>query len=423
MAEALRVLVLSCSSRTNGELTMVLDWAARLRLPVGLHVACGPGSVALAARSGARVHTYPQVGAGLARRRILETVARVRPDVVIIADLALVHLSTELGPGLLPLLPALAASVPTVALDLYDWDRNYPEMDTWGTRLHAAFPPVPSAVGRLLPCPVHAPGPSTPGRGRYAVMADRGPVSAAARQDARDRLALGDAPVLLWTTSPWQHPVDSAMRMAPHQHVVPQSATGARVLTHLPAYLLRLLDRAARRVPGLTLLHVGPQRFPVPADVTTLVYRHLASLPPPDFEAALSAADVFFSVNCPASSAIRATTFRLPVLTAMQSRTVTAPPSDPDLARYSDDTLGGFPFAVWPVGLHHTVHALLRDNPFRDMQQFTDILDPEALVDSVVTLLRPDAADSLRHAQHVAWRRITESAGDPDQALAAARMS
>ena len=397
----MKLCVLGLSARTNGELTMALDVATRLR-PAQLHAVVGTPSVTLAASHGARVHPFPLVAGPLAFRRIVEHVKALEPDVILLADLALLHLSTELGPSLLPLAHVLPTLAPTVALDLYDWDTNAATMDTFGVQLHQVFGPVPANIGRLLPCPMHPPQDNTPGHGFYRVMEDSGPLSTSERTRVRQDLGLS-GPVVLWTTSAWQHPVHGRMHMAPHQTVLPQAAAGQRIMEHFPMYALRLLDRVSARVGGVTLLHVGPLPFPMTDDLTSLRYVHRNTVGPEVFLPLLGSVDLLFNPNTPASSAWRATTMRVPVLSVHQHAAPTS--EDPALRRYQDATPGAFAWSVWPVGLHNTVHNLLRPNPTAAAAHVhANALQPEVLVEAAVELLKNPGP--LQHAQGLMWRGL-----------------
>lgn len=412
----MHLCVLGLSSRSNGELTMALDVAARLR-PEQLTAVVGTPSVRVALAYGAQVRTFPLVGATLAYQRIVEHLTALKPDVILLADLALLHLSTELGPGLLPLAWFLPSLAPTVALDLYDWDHNAATMDTFGRALHTAFPPVPPSLGRLAPCPLNTPRTNAAGRGHYRVMEDVGPLSNSARQTTRDALGL-TGPVVLWTTSAWQHPVAGRMHMAPHQTVLKEAAQGERTMLSFPAYALRLLERVAQRMDGATLLHVGPQPFAVPDGLTSLRYQHHASLPPERFVDLLGCVDLLFNPNTPSSTAWRATTRRVPVLSVHQ--TVEGSVSDADAKAYLDALGPTFSWSVWPVGLHVTVHNLLQANPVAAAaHRHVNVLQADAVVDAAVSLLK--APDGLRHAQDALWRSL-EPLETAQAFTAAARM-
>ena len=53
--------------------------------------------------------------------------------------------------------------------------------------------------------------------------------------------------------------------------------------------------------------------MPPPETCPNLRYEHRAQLPPGDFRALLGSADLYASPNCPASTAVRAASLRVPV--------------------------------------------------------------------------------------------------------------
>ena len=294
MAAPLKLAILGCSGYSTGELTLALDWVRRCTRPVELTLLVPKPLASSVAWTGARVVTFPQRGGFLGLSRLRRVLAEAPPDALLLADLMLFH-DAPYEFGLSFALVADPESVPykVLALDLYDWDARWKRLDLHGTRRFEAMPPVPAGVGRLMPSPYLAPAHSTPGRGRYAMMADGTPLSAEEKRAARADLGLGQGKVALVVTSPWQH-------VARIEH-------GAEhVSQHLPAFMLRLLDMAAQRVGGLTLVHLGPAPIIVPDDVKTLGYQHLPQLPPGPYRQLLGCVDLVVTPNCIGSSTIRA---------------------------------------------------------------------------------------------------------------------
>jgi hypothetical protein len=415
MVTPLKVVVLGCSGTTTGELTLALDWVKRLRRPVGLTTLVS-ALVAPAVRWAGPVVTYPARGGFLALSRIKRTLADVDPDLILVADLLLFRGAwLELGVPLDGVVAPYVEDGRVVGLDLYDWDRRQGLLDFHGEAVCASWPGVPQEVGRLMPSPYLAPGPCVPGRGRYAMMEDEGPLSAAEKRCVRDELGLGPGRLVLTTTSGWQH-------------VAQQEKDAAPVARHFPALMLRLLDLAARGAGEVTLAHVGPGPMVVPPDVTGVHYRFLERLPPDRFQALLGAADLLLTSNCIATTAIRAACRRVPVASLFLGAAVATPPpcdngSPPARAldTYLRATCPTYPFHVWPLGLHRGMESIFEDNPFSALQERLDLLRPEAVVEGLHRLLVDGGrADALRGVQADYFRLLGSTLGSPDDALTAA---
>ncbi|MEW5852514.1 MAG: DUF6365 family protein [Myxococcota bacterium] len=406
----MKLAVLGCSAITTGELTVALEFARRLRRDVALHALVGTPALAAARAHGATVHPWPTVGArGAAFQRIANTLQDLRPDVLLVADLFLLHgLSPELGSSLLPLLEHAMRRMPVVALDYYDFRRHRGHLDLLGERV--VLPTMSSLPGVVLPSPLVPPEGNTPGRGRFLMMDDVGPLSAERRREIRGGLGLGaKEKVIILTTSRWQHEV-------------PRIPAARPMAEHIPGWLLRCLDVAARAAGGVTLLHVSPVPLDAPA-LDSLRYRHMPSLPRDRFVDVMSSVDLALSLNTPASSNIRAMTLRVPVLCAHLPDTPTLPTvSDVSLARERDVLLGqlGKPHAwsLWPAGFYTFVQEVLRDNPFSSVHRYVNVLDADALIAEATRLLTN--ADDVRHAQERYLRTAASTVGTPDEALDAA---
>ena len=425
MAHPLKVLVLGCSAVTNGELLMVFDFLRRCRTPLTLSAAVGVPSVSLATWAGAQPFTYPMLGASRALTRLDDIFSRVAPDALVIADLLLIHgVSSEMGAALLPIIDHARKRCRVVALDLYDWDHTATIIDGFGSPLFPNLAPLAPGIGRLLPSPSLPPARSTPGRGHYAMMEDRGPLSAEERQRVRTQLGLPESPVVLLTTSRWQHGAPGQGPM--WQKLVPSAPGGARVVEHFPRLLLRLMDHAGQQLGGLTLVHVGPHAFAPPAEgLRHLDYRFLNALEPALFERMLGAVDVYVSPNCPASTAVRAASLRVPVLTIHQGaggapQTGTSAPHLA-LRQYLDAVLPTYPWSMWPLGFHRVLARNLEGNPFAQTQLHTDVMQPDALVNALVSLIVDRAsAQSLQHAQAQYFGQLAALVDNVDTALRSA---
>lgn len=413
MAYKLRVLVLGCSAVTTGELTMGFELLKRCRRPMELHALVGTSLVGLASWYGARVHPYPTIGVGLALGKIESVVRAVRPDVIFVADMLLMYgLSMEFAGRLSGLVPEALAIGKVVGLDLYDFDRTALDVDIFGRHMLETMPYIPAELGRVSPSPSLRPEKSTPGRGRYAMMDDHGPLADADKRATRAGLGItGDEAMVVITTSAWQH------RLA-------QRAESAAVATHFPTLLYEYLDQAAQASRPVHVIHVGGDDMPPPAAATRTKYQHHTSMPPEAFKRLLGAADLYLSPNCPASTAVRAMSLRVPVATLFAGSSAPDTGSSPAtqaLGRYIEATRGGYPFFLWPVGLHAMLARVLEDNPFAGAQKLLDIHEADRAVEGIATLLRGGAAaDALRHAEESYFREMLATVDSPDDALASA---
>jgi hypothetical protein len=219
-------------------------------------------------------------------------------------------------------------------------------------------------------------------------------------------------PLVLTFTSPWQHVAQS----------IPEASGVTR---KFPALMLRLLDQAAARVGGTTLVHLGPAAINRPADVTCLRYQHVAQMSPDRFRRLLGAADLVLTPNCIASSAVRAATMRVPVaslrLDLDGERAPSADESTPArkaLAAFLRDAASPYGFLVWPLGLRRAMRSILEDNPFAATQAHLDVLDADGTVEGLVRLLAdPGAGDEIRAGQAAYFATLDREMDGADAAL------
>jgi hypothetical protein len=413
MTAPLRLAILGCSALTTGELTLALDWARRCKRPLELTLVVSRLMAAQVKWAGP-VRTFPGRGGILVYSRIRDIVAELNPDALLLADVLLYKgIHYELGVNLDPLVDDWLSRFRVLGLDLFDWDANSRIIDCQGETHFSSARPLQQGIARLLPSPYLAPAPSSPGRGRYAMMEDAQPLAATDRAAIRESLGLGSGPVVMFTSSPWQH-------------LAEKEKLTARVASHFPALMLRLLDLAARPLGGVTLVHLGPADMAIPPDVKGIRYRHFPQLPPEDYRRLLGTADLLLTPNCIATSAIRAASMRVPVAALYMGSPVQHAPavegSDAQraLATYLQATCPTYAFRAWPLGLHAVMSRILQNNPFAAMQRHLDVLDPDAAVDGLSHILRDSSdADALRHQQANAFRAMA-GVGTPDDALNAA---
>lgn len=411
MTAPLKLTVLGCSATTTGELTLALDWVKRCTRPLDLTIMV---SAVMAPRVqwAGHVVTYPTRSGFFTRSRIRQTLKELSPDVLLIADMLLLKgVHYEIGVSLDSVVAECMVDRKVVGLDLYDWDTNAARIDCYGECLFADNHSFPFSMTRLMPSPYLPPGPSTPGRGRYAMMEDGIPLSNHEKQAVREELGLGSGKVVLVTTSPWQD-------------VARQEVHIGRVATHFPALLLRLLDHAVRSCGPVTLAHLGPMPWTLPDDVHHVVYRHIPQMPPAQYHRLLGVADLVLTGNCVGTSVIRAASMRVPAVSLFMGQAVQTPPelggSHPQqaLSAYLKAVCPTYAFRVWPMGWHRLMNAVMQDNPFRGIQVHLDVMDPDGAVEGLRrVLVEPCAADELRQAQERYFSLLTTTMGSADQAL------
>lgn len=418
-----RIAVLGCSGVSTGELTLAFDWLGRCERPLEVHALVSEHAAAAAGWAGATVHQWPAVGGRVGAEQIEAQLEAIAPDAVLIADLLLLYVSSpEFGRFfrrssnlLVPVLERARARSKLLALDLYDWDANGRHVDLLGSAAATFVATVPEGVGRLMPSPYLTPRASSPGRGRYAMMADGQPASKRAKQQTRRALGVGNNKIVFIATSPWQHNFASNPR-------------GAATTQHYPLLVARLLDQVAARVGGLTLIHLGPAPLPPAIGLEALEYRHVPQIPPAQFRGLLGAADLVLAANCIATTNVRAASLRVPVATVHLSKAVPTPPkkrsrtaAEAALADYLAAACPTYACSVWPLGLHRLMRGVLARNPFKGIQAHLDAFAPNACVDRLQALLAdPGTADALRQAQSAYFERLAADTDTPEVALDAA---
>ncbi len=390
---------------------MALDWARRLTTAPELHACVATGLVQQVAWAGVKAWPYPALGLPRAIPRMEEALRSVRPDVVILADVLLAYgLSPDFADGLSYVVPHVLEQSRVLALDLYDLDDTALHVDIFGRPLFTRPPVVPPSVGRLLPCPANLPGRSTKGRGRYAMLKDQGPVSAVDKAATRSRLGIPEGPLVVMTTSPWQHALE-------------RRAEAKDVTQHAPALMFRLLAAALEGGPA-TVVHIGPQPLAVPKDCEGLDYRHQPQVPPSDFAALLGAANVYLSNNCPASTAVRAASLRVPVVTmhlGNGSPAHSTTRAGKALRAYMDATSHRYGCSLWPLGMRGMVERVLKDNPFVETQLHVDGMRPDDAVETLKGALRDKGVvEALQGRQEAFFKLLGASVDTPDVAFQAA---
>ncbi|HEY1548059.1 MAG TPA: DUF6365 family protein, partial [Kofleriaceae bacterium] len=185
-------------------------------------------------------------------------------------------------------------------------------------------------------------------------------ITAPSRTETRRRLGVPErASLIVWPTARWQ---------LPSSHDQPDLARTAARLAELVVPVFAALG------DEVTIAHVSPEPI---ATAVPPSYRHIAQLPPSQFEALVGAADVLLSFNAVASSLATAVSLGVPTaLCTSRSRW------------------------AWPLSLDGILAPLVRDNPFYATMSR---LDPER-ADELIAGLRAllfdaDVRDQRRAAQ------------------------
>jgi hypothetical protein len=256
-------------------------------------------------------------------------------DSVCLVDLAAVALT--FGQNLLSLAPVRAIAN-VVALDLWSLAETERVFD-FGQR-HSQLPEEVLAFPRLVPVPFARPEAD----GGYNAWAPNRPLSPDERARVRERFGVSGERVLVMPTAAWQ---------APDRHDDPRARELARQVPPV------LMARVARS--GATLVHVGPAPWAEPSPR----YRHLAQLPPADFQDLVGAADAVLTANLSATTIATALAAEVPVVA------VTSPQ-----------------FRVWPLGYVKLLGPVLADNPMMSCVREVDIGDEHGFL----AALEPDAS-------------------------------
>ena len=409
----MKLAVIGCSGVSTGELTLVLDWARRLERDVDLHLIVSEQIAPSLAWTNATIHPFVLRGGSAGALSIERSLAAIEPDAVLIADLLLCYLTSPefgrvfRGANLLAAVVARATTrYPVIALDLYDWDENASAIDLAGSTDQSLATAVPPAVGRLMPSPYLRPEPSTPGRGRYAMMDLAATPSKKQRAAVRKHLGLTGT-VVLTTTSPWQH-------------LFSANPAAAGVTAALPPLMLSLLDEAASK-RAVTLVHLGPAPISPLPRLKATTYRHVPQLPPDQFLPLLSSVDLVLAPNAIATTNIRAASMGIPVATLEVGRGPLR--GHPALETYAKAAQPPYPFRVWPLGFYDLMQGVLRDNPFATIQQALDACEPAACVEGLADLLTGKAAKRLGEAQRDYFETLSTRIDSAEEALVQALKS
>jgi hypothetical protein len=227
------------------------------------------------------------------------------------------------------------APAPVVALDLWSLGEGERVFDLGATR--QPLGPEVLGIPRLVPVPLARP--EVPEA--YAAWPGNQPLAPEARAAVRRRLGVdaGSKRMVIMPSASWQRAAAQ-----------PDAATRASATVVPPLVLARLAGLDA------TLIHVGPERWAPDGPR----YRHVAPLPPPEFERLVAAADRLLTLNISATSIATALAAGVPVV-----------------AVFSAGGPGVAPFRVWPLGLGRLLAPVLDDNPFLGCVRAVELFDED----------------------------------------------
>ncbi|HNN95067.1 MAG TPA: DUF6365 family protein, partial [Pseudomonadota bacterium] len=140
----------------------------------------------------------------------------------------------------------------------------------------------------------------------------------------------------------------------------------------------------------------------------------LPQVPPAEFHALLSAADLLLCVNAAATSLVAATAAGLPSVLLVNSYAgepdevaSRLPGADPFLRGWLDRLGTLHRFRVCPLGLYELLAPVLHDNPYATTFSIVEMLEIEAVVAACSQLLfDAAAAQAMRERQASYWASL-----------------
>jgi hypothetical protein len=234
----------------------------------------------------------------------------------------------------------------------------------------------------------------------YQALPEAIRVDKRARDRMRDSLGLETgSKAVLFCTAQWQHIADwrfpclspaVGQQIATNQEqaiskeewikFASQWNAAQRLASALPVLLAEYLSQTGKAVH---LIHVGPRPYVLGPGLNER-YRWLAPLPPCDFNALLAAVDLVVSANISATTIAKCMVLRVPTLVLQNSISASTrqaaeeslkTPLSPWMVRWLEGALPLLPFALWPLGYHRFLEAILADNPYRGALDVAEILD------------------------------------------------
>ena len=393
-----RVIFLGLGHLSNGDISIAADFARQL--PAGrFEVAFVTSAAAASYVRATGLVTHPLASRNPERN--LETfdqlVADFRPDLFVAADAYTLYYSTAWSGLSVPLLRE-RYGIPLASFDQYDYLAPDYAVDFYGGH-RTRFPRLLDDCDLLIRnSPLNRPAPSEPG-----VIVTRmicgGSAPLAVSRPRRD------PPTVFLTNSRWES-----------VNVVHSPAMG-QLMTAMPQILHSHL--AALHRP-LRVVHVGPEPWDFPV-AQQLDYRHAPGLPPAEFHAQLTGADLYITGNAVSVTLTQAVLAGVPCLLLDNHKML-------DLGRLARNgsipawltqaapqLTVAYPYRVFPWGWHDFLTPVLTDNPYLDCFSSAGVFERRRVLAALTELL-DDAStrDRLAQAQAVLDKRLDELAPTGD---------
>jgi hypothetical protein len=320
----------------------------------------------------------------------------VRPDLIVLADYftycAVMEWRYRLDPWFIE-----GYGVPVVPVDIWEWQNTDFTVDIAGDYVYRASDRFLSFPAHLRPVPLAHLDTSGPAR-PFRVWDREEPLPARSRDALRSSLGLGrhDRLVLL-ATAQWQVAGDADY-----------SAAAAGVAAGVPRIVTHYLERLPGQTHFLLIGEVPPAWSGLPAGRVHAV----PPCPPGQFGALLQAADAVLSLNVAATTVWRAVMSGVPAMVLGNGHWI----RDAAGLEEAEAAAGGFtdglraavtgclplhPFRMWPLGFHSFLAPLLTANPYTAAIAQAEVLDENAVVGGLTSLLFDPAARVGRlAAQH-----------------------
>jgi hypothetical protein len=394
-----RVLFLGLGHLSNGDISIAADFARQLPSD-RFEVAFVTSATAAAFVRATGLVVHPLVSRDPERN--LDTfdrlVADFRPDLFVAADAYTLYYSTAWSGLSVPLLRE-RYGIALASFDQYDYLAADYAVDFYGGH-RTRFPRLLDECDLLIRnSPLNRPAPSDPGvivtRMGCAGGSSSLPVSRPHR----------DPPTVFLTNSRWES-----------VNVVHSPAMG-QLMAAMPRILHSHL--AALQRP-LRVVHIGPERWDFPV-APQLDYRYATGLPPDEFHAQLTGADLYITGNAVSVTLTQAVLAGVPCLLLDNhkmldlSRLARNGSIPAWLTEAAPQLTIAYPFRVFPWGWHDFLTPVLSDNPYLDCFLAAGVFERRRVL-AAMTQLLDDATvrDQLAERQAVLLKRLDElpPAGD-----------
>lgn len=344
-----RILFLGLGHLSNGDVSIAVDFARQL--PPERFAVCFVTASAAAPHvraTGLAVHALESEDARANLAEFDRIVAEFRPDLMVAADAFTLDYSTAWS-GLSMELLRSRYDVALGSFDQYDYPAAHYAVDFYNGHT-TRFPRLLEACDLVIRnCPLNRPAPAEPGLITTRMVGGGSTPLPPARRP-------GERPTVFLANSRWEY-VNAVHSVAMTQLI---QAMPALIHSHLSA-----LDRPLR------IVHVGPVAWDFPIS-PQIEYRHTARLPPTEFHARLTGADLFVSANAVSVTLTQAVLAGVPSLLLGNDKildlaTLNRAGSVPGWLRAAAPGLSvAYPFRVFPWGWHSFLTPVLTDNPYTD---------------------------------------------------------